>query len=263
MVNNSLQTFKSSEFGELGVVLINGREYFPATECARMLGYSDPFDAIKRHTKGSVRHRVLTPGGEQEMNFIPEGDLYRLIVKAADQSRNQEIKAKAERFERWIFDEVLPTIREHGLYATDQVLEQMLASPEFGIRLLTELKDEREKRTVLEQKIKENEPLIVFAETALKSSDNILVRDLAKVMCDQGINIGEKRLYGWLRQQKMIMKGSTKPYQSSLDQELFVLEEKPIKTPYGEKLVFTTKVTPKGQVYIIEKYKERQGYKNA
>lgn len=79
---NEMQVFNHSEFGELGVIMIGGREYFPATACAKILGYSDPYDAINRHTKGSVKRRVLTAGGEQEQKLIPEGDLYRLIIRS-------------------------------------------------------------------------------------------------------------------------------------------------------------------------------------
>lgn len=78
---NELKIFESSEFGKLGVLDIDGKTYFPATDSAKLLGYSDPYDAIRRHTKGSVKRPVLTPGGEQTMNFIPEGDLYRLIIE--------------------------------------------------------------------------------------------------------------------------------------------------------------------------------------
>ena len=113
---NEMTVFKNSEFGELGVMLIAGKEYFPATACAKILGYTDPYDAVKRHTKGSVKHRVLTSGGEQEQKYIPEGDLYRLIIRS-------KLPA-AERFERWVFDEVLPTIRKQGSYVTmDKLME--------------------------------------------------------------------------------------------------------------------------------------------
>ena len=113
---SEMTVFKNSEFGELGVMLIGGKEYFPATACAKILGYTDPYDAVKRHTKGSVKHRVLTSGGEQEQKYIPEGDLYRLIIRS-------KLPA-AERFERWVFDEVLPSIRKQGSYVTmDKLME--------------------------------------------------------------------------------------------------------------------------------------------
>lgn len=105
---NEMQVFQSSEFGELGVLEIEGKPWFPATACAKSLGYKRPADAITAHCKGSVKYRVLTNGGEQELKFIPEGDLYRLIT-------HSKLPA-AERFEKWVFDEVLPTIRRTGGY---------------------------------------------------------------------------------------------------------------------------------------------------
>lgn len=114
----------------------------------------------------------------------------------------------------------------------------------------------REATKPLLDKIEEDKPLVNFSNTVLKSSDNILVRELSKLAFDEGIKIGEKKLYNKLREWKYIMKDSTEPYQSAMNQGLFVVEEKPIKTPYGTRLSRTTKVTPKGQVFIIEKLKK-------
>lgn len=107
---NELKVFSSTEFGELGVMLIDGKEYFPATQCAKILGYSDPFKAIKLHCKpeGWVNCPVLTNGGTQQVKYISEGNLYRLIVSSK--------LPKAEEFERWVFDTVLPQIRHNGGY---------------------------------------------------------------------------------------------------------------------------------------------------
>lgn len=103
---NELKVFSSTEFGELGVMLISGKEYFPATQCAELLGYKNPKDAILRHCKGVVKRDLPTNGGTQAVNYIPEGDLYRLIVSSK--------LPKAVEFERWVFDEVLPQIRRGG-----------------------------------------------------------------------------------------------------------------------------------------------------
>lgn len=105
---NELKVFSNSEFGELGVMLIDGKEYFPANQCAAILGYAVPKDAIARHCKGALKRRLPTNGGVQEVKLIPEGDLYRLIVSSK--------LPKAEEFERWVFDEVLPQIRHNGGY---------------------------------------------------------------------------------------------------------------------------------------------------
>ena len=110
---NDLQVFQNSEFGELQVLERDGKPYFPATACAKVLGYKRPADAITAHCKGSVKYRVPTNGGNQELNFIPEGDLYRLIV-------HSKLPA-AERFEKWVFDEVLPSIRRTGSYGQPDI----------------------------------------------------------------------------------------------------------------------------------------------
>ncbi len=119
---NELQVFQNSEFGELGVLEVNGKSYFPATACAKKLGYKRPADAITMHCKGSVKYRVPTGGGEQRLKFIPEGDLYRLITHSKLPS--------AEKFEHWVFDEVLPSIRKTGGYGNQieiliKMVEQM------------------------------------------------------------------------------------------------------------------------------------------
>ncbi len=105
---NEMQVFQNSEFGELGVLEVNGKPYFPATACAKKLGYANPQKAIRDHCKGVNEMVTPTKGGTQTMRFIPEGDLYRLIV-------HSKLPA-AERFEKWVFDEVLPTIRRAGGY---------------------------------------------------------------------------------------------------------------------------------------------------
>lgn len=114
---NELKVFSNSEFGELGVMLIDGKEYFPATQCAAILGYAVPKDAIARHCKGALKRRLPTNGGVQEVKLIPEGDLYRLIVSSK--------MPKAEEFERWVFDEVLPQIRHNGGYVGN--VEEIIA----------------------------------------------------------------------------------------------------------------------------------------
>lgn len=116
---NELKVFQNSEFGELGVLTIDGKEYFPASQCAAILGYKSPKDAISAHCKGAVKHRLPTSGGTQEVKYIPEGDLYRLIVRS-------KLPA-ARKFERWVFDEVLPELRHTGSYGSNINLEEVIA----------------------------------------------------------------------------------------------------------------------------------------
>lgn len=105
---NDLRVFSDTEFGELGVLIIDGREFFPATQCAKLLGYKNPQETIRTRCKGVRKTLTPTDGGTQMTNYIPEGDLYRLIVGSR--------LPTAERFERWVFDEVLPQIRKNGIY---------------------------------------------------------------------------------------------------------------------------------------------------
>ena len=115
---NELKVFQSSEFGELGILLIDGKEYFPATQCAKIIGHQNPARAVRKYCKGVTKMVTPTEGGTQEINYIPEGDLYRLIVSS-------KLPA-AERFERWVFDEVLPALRKNGSYGNVN-LEEVIA----------------------------------------------------------------------------------------------------------------------------------------
>lgn len=110
---NELKIFNNTEFGELDIMLIDGKEYFPATQCAKVLGYAKPADAIRNHCKGVFKIETPTKGGVQQVNYIPEGDLYRLIISSKLPS--------AEKFERWVFDEVIPSIRKSGGYGNTDI----------------------------------------------------------------------------------------------------------------------------------------------
>ena len=131
-IMNEVQIFNNEEFGQVRIVEIEGKPYFVGKDVANALGYSNPRDAILRHCKGVVKHDNFKEGG-QLIALITEGDMYRLITHSKLES--------AERFEDWVFDEVLPAIRKHGIYATDNVIDNILNNPDFGIQLLTKLKE--------------------------------------------------------------------------------------------------------------------------
>lgn len=249
---NNLQVFKNTEFGELKVLVIDGKEYFPAADCARMLGYLDPYDAIKRHTKGSVKHRVLTSGGEQDIKFITEGDLFRLIVKS-------KLPA-AERFERWVFDEVLPTIRKYGVYATDKVIEEMISNPEYGIRIFSELKAERDRRKSLEienaknkQIISELKPKASYYDLILQNKSLVPISKIAKDygMSGRAFNkllheLGVQYKMGncWLLYQEYADQGYTQSKTHAID---------------AERSVMHTYWTQKGRLFIYDLLKNKKG----
>ena len=176
---SELRVFESAEFGEVRTVEIEGRPYFAGTDVARALGYSRPNDAVNAHCRATVKHSTPISGKMQEINYIPEGDVYRLIVSSKLPS--------AERFERWVFDEVLPAIRQHGAYMTEATLERALAEPDFLISLATKLKEEREARakleldkTVLTQQVAELQPKASYYDLVLQCPGLLSMTEIAK-----------------------------------------------------------------------------------
>lgn len=141
-MENKLMIFNSPEFGEIRTIEEDGKVLFCGSDVAKALGYKNPSKALSDHCKGVTKRYTPTSSGKQEMNFIPEGDIYRLAAKS-------ELPG-ADKFESWIFDDVLPSIRKHGAYMTSDIIDKMITSPEFGIKLLTTLKDERDRRKTLE-----------------------------------------------------------------------------------------------------------------
>ena len=172
MKSNNITQFHSAEFGNLEILMIDDKPHFPAKECAEKLGYAKSRNAIERHCKGALKRGVLTNGGIQEKTYIPEGDLYRLIIRS-------KLPA-AERFEKWVFDEVLPCIRRHGFYATADTLDEMLRSPEFAEHLMRMLADERAKSAALEELTEELAPKAVYCDTILLSNRVVPVSIIAK-----------------------------------------------------------------------------------
>jgi len=260
-MDNQLQIFKNEEFGEIRIVEVNGKPYAVGVDIARVLEYSNPSKAVIQHCKGITKLGIPSEGGIQETNVIPEGDIYRLIVKAADQSKNPRIKAKAERFERWIFDEVLPSIRKHGAYLTLEKIEEVLMNPDTIIQLATQLKEERQKRLEAEKQIEEQKPKVLFANAVMASKTSILVGELAKILRQNGIDIGQNRLFKWLRDNGYLIKRSgtdyNMPTQYSMDLGLFEVKETTITHSDGHiSISKTPKVTGKGQLYFINKFKE-------
>lgn len=144
---NELKIFEKEGFGKVRTIEEDGKILFLSTDVAKALGYSNPHDAIIKHCRWVAKREVPHPQSKtktMEVNVIPEGDIYRLIA-------NSELP-NAEKFESWVFDEVIPSIRKHGIYATDNVIDEILNNPDFGIELLTKLKEEREARIKAERK---------------------------------------------------------------------------------------------------------------
>ena len=250
---NELKIFNHEQFGELEILIIDDREYFPANDTARKLGYSNPSDAVNRHCRndGVVFHEVIDSlNRRQQKKFITEGNLYRLITKSE--------LPEAEKFESWVFDEVLPSIRKHGAYMTPETIEQALLNPDTLIKLATNLKEEQEKRKQAERVIEEQKPKVLFADAVETSKTSVLVGELAKIIKQNGYNIGQNRLFKWLRDKGYLMKrGNSRnlPTQKSMELGLFEVKKRTINNPDGSiRTTSTPMVTGKGQVYFVEKF---------
>ncbi|WAA10811.1 phage antirepressor KilAC domain-containing protein [Fervidibacillus albus] len=256
-----LQIFKHATFGKLRTVEISGTTFFVGVDVARALEYANPSKAVLDHCKGISKLGIPSSGGMQETNVIPEGDVYRLIIKASEQSRNNEIKTKAEKFERWIFEDVLPSIRKHGAYMTEQTIEKALTSPEFLIQLATKLKEEQETRRTLEKQIEQDKPYTNFAKSIANSSDAITFGEFAKILNNNGIKIGRNRLFEWMRKNGYLIQSGrekNKPKQQYVEQGLFQVKESVIHAVDQDLIRTTTLITGKGQLYFLEKLKEEQ-----
>ena len=250
---NNLQIFNNAKFGEIRTIDENGTVLFCGSDIAKTLGYTRPNDAISAHCRCTVKRRIPHPQSQSkqlEVSFIPEADVYRLIV-------HSKLPA-AEQFERWVFDEVLPTIRRNGAYMTDDTLEQALTSPDFLIQLATKLKEEKAKRIELEAQVEQDKPKVLFAKAVETAHTSILIGDLAKILKQNGIQTGQKRLFERLRQDGYLIKGGNShnmPTQRAMEMGLFEVKESTVNNPDGSiRINRTTKVTGKGQTYFINKY---------
>ncbi len=221
---NDIKIFENPEFGSVRTAEVGGKTYFAGKDIASALGYAETAKAIREHCKGVSEIDTPTNGGVQKMKYISEGDVYRLITH----SRLPE----AEKFERWVFDEVLPSIRKHGAYMTDETLHRAITEPDFLIQLATELKEEQEKRRALQstvavqsQQITELQPKASYYDVVLNSKDLLSIGKIAKDfgksavwlnkwLHEQGVQYKQGEI--WLLYQKYAEQGytstKTQPY---------------------------------------------------
>jgi anti-repressor protein len=248
---NELQIFNSEEFGQVRTVEINGKPYFVANDVAKALGYVETAKAIRTHCKGVSEMDIPSKGGVQCMKIIPEGDIYRLIVRSKLPS--------AEKFEKWVFDEVIPSIRTNGGYIAGQ--ETLSDEDLMAKAILVAQKKIKERDQIIEQqkqKIEADRPKTIFADAVSASHTSILIGDLAKLICQNGYQIGQKRLFQWMRDNGYLMvSGSSRnmPKQKYVEQGLFEIKESNVQNPDGSvRITRTTKVSGKGQLYFVNKF---------
>lgn len=247
---NQLQKFMYTN-QEVRSTVINGEPWFVAKDVCDVLEILNSRDALNRldeDEKDVVSTDTL--GGKQNVSIVNESGLYSLILGSR--------KPEAKQFKRWITHEVIPSIRQHGAYMTPSTIEKVLTDPDFIIQMANQMKTEQEKNRLLQQKIEADKPKVHFAESVEISKDSILVADLAKLLRQKGVEIGEHRLYKWLREEGYLIKSGTeynRPTQRSMELGLFEVKTGHRGSSDGTiKLTYTSKVTGKGQIYFINKF---------
>ena len=238
---NNLQIFTNVEFGEIRVIEANNEPWFIAKDVCDCLEIKNSRDAVSRLDRDE-KDVVLTDtlGGSQELQAVNEYGLYALVLSSR--------KPESKKFKRWITHEVIPSIRKHGAYLTDEKIEEVLTDPDTIIKLATQLKEERSKRIEAEK----------FNHQIAVSENSLLVREVAKIASKGNIVIGEKRLWSKLREWGLIFKNSTEPMQEYVDRGYFEVVEGAKDTYKGTFTYRTTRITGKGQVYIIRRLLEEQ-----
>lgn len=245
-----LRVFTNDEFGAIRTVQMNDETYFVGKDVAEALGYERGTKAIQDHV--SEEDKDVVPiqdsiGRMQNTPVINESGLYALIFGSKLES--------AKRFKHWVTSEVLPSIRKHGMYAVDELLE----NPDIAIKAFTALKEEREKNRVLQLENARMKPKEIFADAVSVSNTYILIGELAKIIKQNGVNIGQNRLFTWMRDKGYLIsrKGIdyNMPTQKSMDLKLFEIKERAINNPDGSvRITKTVLVTGKGQQYFINKF---------
>lgn len=266
---NELQIFKNNEFGEIRTILINNEPWFVGKDVCEAFGdtnYRRSLASIDEEEKGVSQ--IDTPGGKQNMTIINESGLYALLFqmqpqKAKGVSQNkqaiEERISRLKRFKYWVTHEVLPSIRKHGGYISGQ--EKLSDDELLAKALLVAQSKIAEKDRLLAQKqerIEQMKPKEIFADSVATSRHSILIGDLAKIICQNGYQIGQKRLFQWLRDNGYLMvQGSSynRPKQKYIEQGLFEIKESTINNPDGSvRVTLTTKVTGKGQIFFVNKF---------
>ena len=247
-----LQIFKNNQFGEVRTKVINNEPYFSLNDVCRILEINNPRMAKTRLNGDGVSTTdgVDSLGRKADVTMINEPNLYKLVF----QSR----KAEAEKFADWVTSEVLPTIRKHGAYMSSEVIEKTLSDPDYLIRLATNLKEEKAKRALAEAQIEKDKPKVLFADSCEVAENSILIGEFAKRLKQNGFDIGQNKLFEWLRQHDYLCKSGERknlPTQYSMERGLFEIKTRVFSNPNGSvRTTSTTKITGRGQIYFTNKF---------
>ena len=240
---NELQLFNNPEFGAIRAIEVNGEPWFVGRDVAQALGYKEPTKAAREKVDPEDRgvSKIDTPSGEQEMTIINESGLYSLVLSSK--------LPGAKKFKRWVTSEVLPTIRKTGGYQL----------PKDYPSALRALADTTEKLLAVETENEANRPKVLFADAVSTAKTSILVGELAKLLKQNGVDIGQNRLFGWLRENGFLIRRNgtdfNMPTQKSMDLGLFEIKETVVSHADGHTSVNKTpKVTGKGQQYFVQRF---------
>lgn len=256
MLDQSLKVFENEKFGKVRTTVIGGEPWFVLKDVCDSLGLSTPARVAERLEDDEVSqtHFIDALGRKQQTTIVNEAGLYNVIIRSD--------KPISKEFRRWITHEVIPTIRKTGGYVANDRLFIDTYLPGANQRtvmlfeaILGQVRNLNAEKAKLVADNEAMKPKAQFADKICKSHDNILLRAMAKLLCDEGFNIGEKRIFSLLRDKRVLMKNN-EPYQTYVDRGYFVVDEYSYETPYGTRLGYTTKITPAGQVWLVNKCAE-------
>lgn len=245
---NKIQIFKYRT-NDVRTVQMDGEPWFVLKDVCKVLDLGTTAKVAERldaDEKGM--NQIHTPGGMQSVTVINESGLYNVILRSD--------KPEAKPFRKWVTSEVLPAIRKHGAYMTPETLQAAILNPDTMIQLCQQLKAEQDKNTVLSARVTELEPKGIFADAVSTSNNSILIGELAKIIRQNGVDMGQNRLFEWMRENGYLIRGSrtdrNMPTQRSMELGLFEIKETTICHSDGHTSINKTpKVTGKGQVYFI------------
>lgn len=243
-----LQQFTSAQFGDIRAMSIDGDPWFVGKDIAERLGYTNPLKAIRNHVDPEDKgvNEMDTPGGRQPLILINESGLYSLVLSSKLPS--------AKAFKRWVTHDVIPTIRKTGGYVDDTSAFVNAYFPELNETQKTVIGTMLDESRRMGQQLKEQAPKVLFADAVTASSTSILIGELAKLIKQNGVEIGQNRLFKWLRENGFLMRDNM-PTQYAMERGLFVVTERTINNPDGSvRITRTTKVTGKGQTYFINRF---------
>lgn len=249
---NKIQLFTNPEFGQVRTLTINDEPYFVGKDVTEILGYQNASKALADHVddEDKLNNVSLSSLGQRGGWLINESGLYSLILSSK--------LPTAKKFKHWVTSEILPAVRKHGAYMTPETIEKTLNDPDFIIGLATKLKEEQERSRELAAENLRMKPKEIFADAVSVSEDAILIGALAKILKGNGVDIGQKRLFKWMRDEGYLIKSGrdvNAPTQRSMNLGLFKVKERTINNPDGStRLTRTTLVTGKGQLYFVNKF---------